>query len=103
MMDGTGGYLLTGIKVDHLYKDSTDNPGVHTNPTVNTPVNPLLNPSNPLLNPSNPDSCAQKELDVKPDISHIDPYRDVDGNTTTLMDNPDGDSAEPPSKRTKSS
>ncbi len=105
MMDGTGGYLLTGIKVDHGLKDPTDNPDLNRNPAANPPVKP-----------TNPDPGTKDKTDVKPVIpSYIDPDWDLDyisGNLkdepgsksdTDLNAKPDGDSVEPPSKRTKSS
>ncbi|CAB3982482.1 tRNA (adenine(58)-N(1))-methyltransferase non-catalytic subunit TRM6 [Paramuricea clavata] len=102
MMDGTGGYLLTGIKVDPGLNDSTDNPNVNRNPAANPPVNP-----------TNPGPSTQDKTDVKPVIpagtSDNDPdpadLKDNPGNKSDTDHNtmPDGDSAEPPSKRTKSS
>ena len=106
MMDGTGGYLLTGIKVDNGLQDSTDDPDVSRNPPVNPPVNP-----------SNPNSCIQDETDAKlkpvipAETSQIDSCSDVDvkpnvheGNKSDadFTTKPDGDSMEPPLKRTKS-
>ena len=107
MMDGTGGYLLTGIKVDHGLKDSTDDPNVNRNPLVN-----------PSVNPSNPNSSIQDETDAKPvtpagtfqiDTCSVRSDLDVKPNInegkksdTDLNTKPDGDSMEPPLKRTKS-
>ena len=53
MMDGTGGYLLTGIKVDNRSNVSTDNPNVNLNPPVK-------------VNPSDANHGTQDERDVKP-------------------------------------
>lgn len=108
MMDGTGGYLLTGIKVDHGLNKSADNPGAQRVPTANPPANPIK-----------PDPSAEEETDVKAvssaaETSSIDPESGPDVKPTILEDSPGNNSdtdlnikpecdcVEPPSKRTKS-
>ena len=101
MMDGTGGYLLTGIKVDR---------GLRDNPTDNPGVNP--SPAHPLVNPTDPNPSTEGKTDAKSVI----PVEDSDVNlvdqdikSTNFEDNPeitskpDGDSVEPPVKRAKPS
>ena len=97
MMDGTGGYLLTGIKVDN-----GECPSVDLNPSTNLPVGPI--------NPGKQDETDRKSIAsdappcFNPDGNH------VDTNSCNFEDNlviktepePDEDSAEPPSKRVKS-
>ena len=107
MMDGTGGYLLTGIKVDHGLNNSVDNPGTQRVPTAN-----------PSANPVNPDPSARDKTDVNvantAGTSPTDPESDLDvkpanfkdnlenNSDADLNENTDCDSVEPPSKRTKS-
>lgn len=107
MMDGTGGYLLTGIKVDHGLNNSADNPGVQRIPTANPSVNPV-----------NADPSTKDRTDVKAastaGTSRIDPESDLDVKPANRKDNPENNSdadlnaktdcdfVEPPSKRTKS-
>ncbi|XP_028398532.1 tRNA (adenine(58)-N(1))-methyltransferase non-catalytic subunit TRM6-like [Dendronephthya gigantea] len=96
MMDGTGGYLLTGIKVDN-----GECPAVNPNLAPN-PVNPT--------NPGKRDVTDRKSITSDgPSYANPDGNR-VDTNSCNFKDNleiktdpePDENSAEPPSKRPKS-
>lgn len=97
MMDGCGGYLLTGIKVEHGLTDSTDNLSVDPNFSAIS------------SDPTNLDLRKQDKTNVKPvahnEMLNIDTYvKDSAGKKSDVDFNvkPDGVSVEPPVKKTKS-